>query len=394
MLLDLLLQHKPKQDVISDNKPAYTATRFDNSKKSECRLIALVGGGGKTSCAFTLGEQAKQAGLRVLITTTTKMYRPSLSQCDEMFDLSSTTYSSTDVQASCVSARLNPDQAASNATNNNSASDTYDKNDSPDYHSDTHDSGAAYYVCIGTEAPFLRQYAHDHSLRKSSGIGSEKDSEKYSEKITPLDSPFYIPTKLALTSPKLIFAYHGLANSLDNSAQTTGQTPPQTPVKTKVQGLSIAQVNAIKASGQFDIIFVEADGARSRPIKAPSRHEPCIPTDVDTVIAVTGCEVINKPIIADNIHRWREFSQITATKASDLLDQQVLGQLIAHPEGMFKHTPTGSRRIWLINKIDLATHYSDIAALASALLAQHGSLTGICLASMHSAEPIYDLHLR
>lgn len=45
-------------------------------------LIALVGAGGKTSTAFWLANLLKQQGCRVLVTTTTHMFRPQTDQYD------------------------------------------------------------------------------------------------------------------------------------------------------------------------------------------------------------------------------------------------------------------------------------------------------------------------
>ena len=39
-------------------------------------IIALVGAGGKTSTMLAIGEEAKQKGLKVILTTTTKMVYP------------------------------------------------------------------------------------------------------------------------------------------------------------------------------------------------------------------------------------------------------------------------------------------------------------------------------
>ncbi len=40
---------------------------------TSCRRIGLVGGGGKTTALFRLAREALEAGLRVIITTTTHM---------------------------------------------------------------------------------------------------------------------------------------------------------------------------------------------------------------------------------------------------------------------------------------------------------------------------------
>lgn len=45
-------------------------------EKTHPRILSVVGAGGKTTLIFRLAEELKKRGLRVLITTTTKMYVP------------------------------------------------------------------------------------------------------------------------------------------------------------------------------------------------------------------------------------------------------------------------------------------------------------------------------
>ena len=45
-------------------------------------VVCIVGAGGKTSLMFKLAAEAKSLGLRTLVSTTTKMFIPEVSQCD------------------------------------------------------------------------------------------------------------------------------------------------------------------------------------------------------------------------------------------------------------------------------------------------------------------------
>ena len=45
-----------------------------------------------------------------------------------------------------------------------------------------------------------------------------------------------------------------------------------------------------------DITFIEADGARSMPCKAPGLHEPVIPKESNAVVAVIGLGGLGKPV--------------------------------------------------------------------------------------------------
>ena len=47
---------------------------------------------------------------------------------------------------------------------------------------------------------------------------------------------------------------------------------------------------------QADALFIEADGARRLPCKAPAAHEPVILPQTDTVIAVMGLDALGQPV--------------------------------------------------------------------------------------------------
>lgn len=147
------------------------------------------------------------------------------------------------------------------------------------------------------------------------------------------------------------------------------------PQDNKVIGPSAASVDELKQRGLFDVILVEADGARGLPLKAPARYEPCIPASSDCVIALTGGQVIDRPANPEQIHRWAIFSALTGVRTGEYLDHRVLRAWLAHPEGMFKGTPPQARRIWLINQF---SHFDNPPRSAwQTLLLQTSGLSAI-----------------
>ena len=47
---------------------------------------------------------------------------------------------------------------------------------------------------------------------------------------------------------------------------------------------------------QADITFIEADGSKHFPVKAPREGEPVLLPECDTVLAVMGLSAIGKPL--------------------------------------------------------------------------------------------------
>lgn len=136
----------------------------------------------------------------------------------------------------------------------------------------------------------------------------------------------------------------------------------------KVKGLSPNDVNRIGAHHIFDVILVEADGAKGLPIKAPDDHEPCIPDTASVVVAVVGVEILFQPAKPDQIHRWASFSALTQCEAHHTIDTSTMLALIGEPDGLFKRTPCQSHRVMAFNKLDLPHATIPLKALAQKLL--------------------------
>ncbi|WED29614.1 putative selenium-dependent hydroxylase accessory protein YqeC [Vibrio sp. DW001] len=164
--------------------------------------------------------------------------------------------------------------------------------------------------------------------------------------------------------------------------------------KIKVSGVTSQFIDNLKNDSPFTVFIIESDGAKCLPIKAPNRHEPCIPNTSDIVIGVTGAEIIHTRAIPERIHRWDTFSALTQCLDGELIDHRVLGNLIEHQHGMFKHAPKDAIKIWLINKLDLATDYDKIVTLANKIISQTTTLDAIWLATMNSHTPIKDVLTR
>lgn len=267
------------------NYRALCATQFDIPLGGSL-VIALVGGGGKTSAAFWLANQFKNQGHCVFVSTTTKMYLPDSHQADNFINLE-----------------------------------------------------------------------HNHN------------------QLIPY-------SHLDLSEPSITFCYKNKIASNNKSD------------KIKVSGVTPELIGKLKNDSPFTVFIIESDGAKCLPIKAPDRHEPCIPITSDMVIGVTGAEVIHTRAIPERIHRWNIFSALTQCSAGDIIDHRILGNLIEHQQGMFKHAPEQAIKIWLINKIDLAANYSALTQLAHKVISNTAHLDAIWLAAMNSQAPIKNVLTR
>ena len=130
---------------------------------------------------------------------------------------------------------------------------------------------------------------------------------------------------------------------------------------------SEAMDEIVKLAGEKRVsVIVEADGARSHPIKAPGENEPVIPPWVDAVIVVIGLSAIGKTLSAKWVHRPEQFARLSAIPMDNLITLEGTVRMLLDPEGGLKGIPAGSSKIALFNQADTLTlNASDLLTLHS-----------------------------
>ena len=112
----------------------------------------------------------------------------------------------------------------------------------------------------------------------------------------------------------------------------------------RVRGVEPDWPRSALAMDIVDFVGVEADGAAGRPFKAPADHEPVLPLGVSLVVAVVGVGVLGRPIDAAAVHRpERVRALIESDLASDLITPQIVGRVLADPNGGRKAVPDDAR---------------------------------------------------
>ena len=117
-------------------------------------------------------------------------------------------------------------------------------------------------------------------------------------------------------------------------------TPP------KLKGIPSQRVGML--SKLFDIVFVEADGAKQRLVKAPASWEPVVPASSDIVVGVIGAKCLGRPMDARIVFRPKTFESVTTCRAGEKITPQHLLELIRHKKGLFKGAPQCSKKVVLL----------------------------------------------
>lgn len=121
----------------------------------------------------------------------------------------------------------------------------------------------------------------------------------------------------------------------------------------KLKGISPDLVNLLCNFLEIDVMIVEADGAAGRPVKAPREWEPVIPPSSTLVVGILGVDGFGKELNEENVFQAERISQLTGIPMRGKMTCEGMAILMVHPQGIFKGAPHSSRRVALINKVDV-----------------------------------------
>lgn len=132
----------------------------------------------------------------------------------------------------------------------------------------------------------------------------------------------------------------------------------------KILGIDPIVLDTLFEIERFDVILVEADGAKMRPIKVPAQHEPVIPKRSTHVIGIMGMDALGKAVSRSIVHRLDLFLSLTGLSEGDLINEAAYEKIINHPMGLFKGASLTSELILFLNK----AHYSKKEDQAKAII--------------------------
>jgi molybdenum cofactor cytidylyltransferase len=122
-------------------------------------------------------------------------------------------------------------------------------------------------------------------------------------------------------------------------------------VQGKVIGPEPDAVDRMYSATSADHVLVEADGARSRSIKAPADHEPAIAGLSSTVIVVVGIDAIGRPLHTV-AHRPDRIAALIGLGNDDIVSVEDTATILLHPAGGLKRIPETARVVMAITKVN------------------------------------------
>ena len=120
-----------------------------------------------------------------------------------------------------------------------------------------------------------------------------------------------------------------------------------------VNGLERSTIDHL--AGHYDVVAVEADGARGRSLKAPAPEEPVWPLSTQLALAVVGIDALGKPLDESIAHRPQRIAELTGQRIGQAINHQTIVTCLVHPKGIFQGVPEAAARAVLINKVTSET---------------------------------------
>ncbi len=129
--------------------------------------------------------------------------------------------------------------------------------------------------------------------------------------------------------------------------------------KNRVGGVEPAVVSSLAPLA--DVVLVEADGSRRRPIKGTAEYEPALPDAATLVVAVGNISAFGVPVDEEHVHRPELFSKLTGIGPGQSITARAFARALA--EGSLASIPDGARSAALITGVHPGKSMSDAAVV-------------------------------
>jgi len=160
----------------------------------------------------------------------------------------------------------------------------------------------------------------------------------------------------------------------------------------KLEGVSAGLVNDLWSLDKIDTIIVEADGAAGRPVKAPREWEPVIPTTSTLVVAILGVDGVGKKLNEESAFQPEGISRITGIAIGEKLSDEGMALLMTHAEGIFKGTPSSSRVVAFLNKVDIPDGVRKAKGIAGKIFEkEHSQIERVVLGQLKNEPPVAEV---
>lgn len=143
-------------------------------------------------------------------------------------------------------------------------------------------------------------------------------------------------------------------------------------MRDKVVGLPVDYLGQLLARLNWDVVVVEADGARGRSVKGHRLGEPILPLCATHCVIVVGADGIESEVGEDTCHRPEVIRDLLGLSWTDRLNARRIVELLCHPRGLLSKIPGDMEVALYVNKVPLGRHHRPARELAEAVLKRCG----------------------
>ncbi len=130
----------------------------------------------------------------------------------------------------------------------------------------------------------------------------------------------------------------------------------------------------------YDVVLVEADGAKGKPLKFPAAHEPVIPPFSDAIFVVAGLDALFGRV-DQKVFRWESFCEATGLSADSLVTPEVFLRFFTD-EALLKGVDREKCTV-VLNKYDALKTREAAIEIGRSIIARTGIREAIVSSVLH-----------
>jgi len=146
----------------------------------------------------------------------------------------------------------------------------------------------------------------------------------------------------------------------------------------KLTGLDFDDVRLL--GDLFDLVLVEADGAKRYPLKCPAGYEPVIPPFSDRIFVVAGLDALHTTV-GESVFRWELSRGIEGVSREAAVTTGLFSKFFS-PSALLKGVDSARCTI-ILNKYDVLKERREAAETAERILERTGSAGAIISSPLH-----------
>ncbi|GAB5490011.1 MAG: molybdenum cofactor cytidylyltransferase [Phototrophicaceae bacterium] len=161
--------------------------------------------------------------------------------------------------------------------------------------------------------------------------------------------------------------------------------------KGKVYGPAIEWTRQLLDTIDSDVLLIEADSADGRPLKAPLKDEPYIPSEASLVVPIASLSALDQPLDDEHIYNSQAMIDKYGFYEGGNVRSPWIAQVLRDEDLGLRGIPDSARIVAYINRTPEDGYLRGRARLIAKLVLQSSRVNAVALGSIRAANPVYEL---